>query len=285
MKDTVNIFNHFHNGDVFYSRILINILKKKFKKIKYYHTNPTPILCDIDDLEEFNFIPDNYPVGDNIFEENIVNSWVGHRGNVYSDVSTKGTCNFENYYKLCEFPIDYYGIEKLKYEDLLPQINYDKIPNIENIKIEVSRLMSKYQKGVLICNGGVNSGQSGNFDFTNIVNKLSQEFPNTLFFTTNPISTISENVKFCSDLTQTTPDLLQISYISTQCDFIIGRASGPYCFSQVRENLMNPKKTFIAFSIFLEEAKYFDEQMAKFVWSNDWSSEENIVNVIKQNIL
>lgn len=285
MEDTVSIFNHYHNGDVFYSRILINILKKKFQKIKYYHNNPTPILCDIDDLEEFSFVPNDYPYDDNRFEQNAVNSWIGQRGRVFLGVINEGCCTFKNYFEMCKLSLDYYGIETPTYEELLPVINYEKIPNISNIKLKVSDLITKFEKTVLICNGDVNSGQCDNFDFTDIVHKLSLEFPNILFLTTQKINIINNNIFFCGDITETIPDLLQISFISTKCNLIVGRGSGPYCFTQVKENLMNPNKTFISFSFIYNESKYFDEQKSKFVWSNQWSNLDHVFDTIKMNLI
>jgi hypothetical protein len=285
MSETVNIFNYYHNGDIFYSRILINILKKKFKNINYYHSNPTPILCDIENLEEFPFVPNNYPYDDNRFEQDVVNSWIGQRGRVYLGVVTEGNCTFENYFEMCKLSIEYYGIDTPEYEDLLPQINYNRVPNIESVKVKLSSLILNYTKTILICNGDVHSGQCDNFDFTNIVNNLSKYYPNILFLVTQKINTDNNNVIFCGDITNTIPDLLQISYISTKCDIIVGRASGPYCFTQVKENLMNPDKIFIAFSFIYSEAKYFKDQKCKFVWSNDWSNDENIIKVIEENIL
>ena len=40
----------------------------------------------------------------------------------------------------------------------------------------------------------------------------------------------------------------EISYLSTFCDLIIGRNSGPFCFASNKENINSINKTFYAFN-------------------------------------
>ena len=144
-------------------------------------------------------------------------------------------------------------------------------------------MVKNYRKTVLISNGFVHSSQSQNFNFENIINHLSNEYNDILFFITENINTNNPNVVFTGDLTNILPDLLHISYISTKSDVIIGRASGPFCFSQIKENLLDINKTFICFSYRYHDGKYYDNQKSKFLWSGDFSF-DNIINTIKTNL-
>ena len=77
--------------------------------------------------------------------------------------------------------------------------------------------------------------------------------------------------------------MLEISYISTFCDVIIGRASGPHCFTHTKENLLNTKKTFISICNNKNEGIWFDESEAKQVWTNNYDF-DNVFNIINYEI-
>lgn len=282
MKEKITLYNHFHNGDIFFSRVIINLLSEKFN-IDYYHNLSPTLLCDIENLNEFNGVPTTYSLHGTSPENHIVNTWIGQQGMIFVSFVHKG-CSFENYLEMCKRICNFYGITIGEDENILPSINYSKIPNISSIITSTDELISKYQKVILISNGDVHSAQSYNFSFNNIINRLSSEFPKILFLITEPIPTVNTNIVSTNNLTQVRPDLLQISYISTKCDVIVGRASGPYCFSQVKENLLNPNKTFISFCNTYNEGKYYDNQKSKFIWSNDYN-EENMYNTIKQTLI
>lgn len=281
MKEVLNLYNHFNNGDIFYSRMLIKILSPRFK-INYYHNNPTPILTDIDDLDEINGVIERWPFHGIIIEENVLNTWIGCDHLTFLGAHGWG-CFYENYFELCKYVANHFSLEIPSYDDLLPTIDYLKLPNIEKVKENLTKFTNSYKKIILVSTGPVNSSQSCNFDFTNIINTLSIEYPDFLFLTTTHIDITNKNVLFTENITNTKTDLLYISYISTKCDMIIGRTSGPYCYSQVKENLMNPNKIFISFSNIQQEARYFPNQESKVVWSNNYD-EENIINTIKKNL-
>jgi hypothetical protein len=67
---------------------------------------------------------------------------------------------------------------------------------------------------------------------------------------TNKFKTVLPNIKFTSDIIKSTKDtdLLEISYLSTFCDVIVGKNSGPYVFCETFTNYNNPNKTFVSFN-------------------------------------
>jgi hypothetical protein len=55
-------------------------------------------------------------------------------------------------------------------------------------------------------------------------------------------------VKYTGDIIKVeNSDLNEISYLSTFCDIIVGRSSGPFTFSNVKENIFDGNKAFLCF--------------------------------------
>jgi hypothetical protein len=98
---------------------------------------------------------------------------------------------------------------------------------------------------VLICNNNSLSGQSNNLNLDYLIDQVSELYPDITFYVTDKMSVNKSNVIFTSDITNALPDLLEISYISTKCNIIIGRGSGPYSFSILFENIKDESKTFL----------------------------------------
>jgi hypothetical protein len=142
---------------------------------------------------------------------------------------------------------------------------------------------SNFEKIILISNGDVYSGQSYNFDFTEIIKKLSINNKNILFLTCQAIPTDYENILCTSNITEIIPDLLQISYISTHCSAIVGRASGPFCFAHTKDNLTDVNKTFISFGNNMNECIFYNRQKSKSIWSNNYDF-QNVLDMIQNNI-
>ena len=163
-------------------------------------------------------------------------------------------------------------------------VNYKKIINHDPIVERLTKIKKEYTKIVLICNGNVNSGQSLNVDLTNTIHMLSNSNPNILFLVTQNIQNDNTNIVNTSELTNTTPDLLQISLISTFCDVIVGRASGPYCFTHTKDNLLDSSKTYVSFSFNQNEGIWYKKSKAKQYWDSNldlnhiFTTINNIIN-------
>jgi hypothetical protein len=80
-----------------------------------------------------------------------------------------------------------------------------------------------------------------------IICDLAAKYQDTAFICTYTFACDLPNVYF-TDLIQERigSDLNEISYLSTYCDAIVGRNSGPFLFTNTKENLAS--KTFLAFS-------------------------------------
>ena len=282
MKEDINIYNHFHNGDIFYARVLINGLLKKYN-INFYHNLNVPLLVDMDGVTEISGIPSHFSIHTNELQNKNINSWIGQQNMIFVNTQIPG-CSFENYLHLVKIILNYYNLElNLHEEDYLPVVNYEKILNYESITTIMNEIKYKYDKVILISNGNVNSGQAVNVDLSRVIVNLSDNNSNSLFLTTTPINHNKTNIIDTSSLTKTNPDLLQISLISTFCDIIVGRASGPHCYTHTKDNLLNQNKTYISFSKNVNEGVWYKNSKAKQIWSHSFNLDE-IFDIINKEI-
>lgn len=282
MKDTINLYNHWHYGDIFLSRMLIKGLSKKFK-INFYHNLKPGLFKDLDDVKEIIGVPKNFSLHNSNLENNIVNTWIGQNNMSYINTLDSQGCSFKNYMKLIRDVLNFYKIEIKDEEYYLPEIFYEKLPNISKIKSNFINIKQNFNKCILISNGDVLSRQSINFDFKPIIEKLSYDFPNYLFLITKDIIHNKKNIFYTGNLTNILPDLLYISYFSTLSEVLIGRASSPYTYFVTKENLTNKDKIIISFNNKKSEGYFYENVQPKFVWSNNYDL-NNIYLTIKNNI-
>jgi hypothetical protein len=104
-------------------------------------------------------------------------------------------------------------------------------------------------KKILFSNGPCLSGQCDyTGDMSPIIEIIAENNPNKTFIATHPFDCSLDNVVFTSDIIKSNQcDLNEISYLSTFCDIIVGRNSGPFCFASTKNNLKDPNKIFYAF--------------------------------------
>lgn len=282
------LYNHFHNGDIFYSRVLIEHLKTKYK-IFYYHSLRTPLFDDMPEIIEINMLNNPSPITNSFvrdksdFSSNKINTWIGQNKFKYLSAVNAG-CSWENYSVLYKDIFSQLDITIEFDSSILPKIYYDKLSLKNKIEEEINKLKRKYKKLIFISNGNVHSGQAPLFDFNPILEILSTQNEDILYLVSQKYQTNRKNIIFTSDITNKIPDLLELGYISTFCDVIVGRASGPYCFSQNEDNLLNKGKKFICFSNTYNEGKYYNDMVSEFVWSNTKDIGE-VENILKTNIL
>jgi hypothetical protein len=279
MIENVYFFNNYHNGDVFYSKEFIKDIKSKIGKNHYYiHSNDFSILKDIDIEQIRKPTPKNdvsvIQIGDDLY----INTWVGQQQAKYLNETG---CNLNaNYNVFCDIydqlnlkinPIKYY----------IPKVDFEKVEtqNIDNF-------IQPNKKYVLVCNNNVWSGQSENFNFYPIIDNLSNIYPNIIFIMTNDIFLIKDNIINVDNILGFNKNLLEISYISTKTDVIIGRASGPFCFTHISDNMENENKILIGFSYKERESKYIADNncQAKQYWYNVFENNSiinNINNILK----
>lgn len=274
------LYNHFHNGDIFYSRVITQALSKYFI-INYHHKLARGLFEDIKEINEYSSNIDRvFNMHTSSPESGFVNTWIGQYNMKYVNMHN---CSFRSNILLLNDILSKLNLKIENEVDLLPVVRYDNLSNIKLVSDKINDIEKKYEKIIFISSGDVHSSQSLNFNFSPIINQISDVYPEYCFITTTNLGLNKENIIFSSNITEKQSDLLLLSYISTKSDVIIGRSSGPFCFSHVKENLLNTNKTFISFSRSIDEGTWYDKSTAKQIWSNNYDT-NNIINTIKNNI-
>lgn len=276
MLNVLGFYNYFGNGDLFNSREIIKEIMKNVPAKEYYylHSKSPRMFQDIRDLK---YSPINYLCRPNrhFYQENnetYINTWIGLDSKyVLPGIGCVLEMNIKMYNMILERIGESFRLEKDVIE-YLPSIRYGKLP--EKHIINIRRFLIGKDKVVLISNGDVQSNQAKNFDFTPAIEKLALNFPEISFAVTAKIPKLISipNIYFTGDIIQSEDgfDLNEISFLSKFCKVIIGRSSGPYVFTQVKENFLNPDKVFLSFTYHSNAMKFLlAEVPAKRIWSGN----------------
>lgn len=257
-------FNHYHRGDLFTHKEFVRHIKQLLpdNTYEYWHFNHPKVNLDleipltntphqIDHKIIFCHINTNETMG--------INTWIGAWPDILS--KHKGV-NLQSLYESWKIIFEKLNLKLHDNpEDYLPSIDYGFF-NIKNVDEYVSK---SNKKRVLICNGKPMSNQSFEGDMQEIICSLASKYENVDFICTKKINHTYQNVYFTDDIIrdneqfmgvnpfwndrpQNTCDLNEISYLSTKCDVIIGKNSGPFVFCETRENLKDPQKVIVSFS-------------------------------------
>lgn len=272
----VIFYNNFHNGDIHYSREFVKDIMKKLPENEYYysHRNHNNLLKDIKNIRHINVPLDNssqIQFKDNMI---LINTWIGQCSAKYltQDCSLYSNYNmYQDIYKLL-------GIEIENIEFYIPSIDFCFVEKngIDNFSFK--------SKKVLICNGTIYSDQCPPFSFDYCINILSDKFSDIDFILTSESTIKKDNVHYTSNIIKINGnDLNEIAYLSTQCNVIVGRASGPHAFTHIKENFNNPDKIFISFTYKKNEGMWYDNNICQQIWSDDFSG-QNIIKVIENKI-
>jgi hypothetical protein len=244
-------FTEGHNGDIIHNKAFIKDISENITVKCFYHYKGSSSL--IEDLS-VNYTQichyNNYEL---FFELNsilYINIWLWpyiceNKEYKKSGVTLKTNYKiFETIYQ--KINLHFNTNLKLKpIEQYLPYIDFSKV-NCSTVENYVQKDKSKK---VLISNGPCLSGQSiHNDDMSEFIIELANQYKNITFIATQKFNSNVNNIKFTDDIIQIKGcDLNQIGYLSTFCNLIIGKNSGPFCFSTIKQNLNDPNKTFYAF--------------------------------------
>ena len=273
--NNIYFYNNFHNGDVFYSREFVrDIMNKINSKYYYIHSNDFSILKDFP-IEQINITsPDNnsfITIKDN---DLFINTWIGNSRAKY----LLSQCSLLSNYRMYSDIYKELGLEIDNIESYIPNVNFEFV-NKENID------KSDISDSILICNNNVLSGQAHNFNFDPIIDSLSDKFKDKKFIITNNTNIIKDNVMLAENIIgYSNNNLLEISYLSRKTNIIIGRASGPFCFTHIKDNINDENKIFICFASVENNCKWIPDKYskAKQYWSSNYS---NIIEYIEKIII
>lgn len=249
----ITFYSNFNNGDLHAVRSLIRYVTKTFHGYDYKlrHPNDEKVLKDLN-------IPlywDNYIDLNNMKVKFDFRGYYQEYGILY--FNTQVLCHdrqfFDNggsftisaFYNIFAKTLKDVFNHKMpnRILDFLPQINYDAYD------IQYIKNLCMTDKNVLVCNNDPKSEQATKFDMNVLLEQVVDKFPDIAFYVTNKHTLDRPNVFYVNDITGDIGcDLNEISYLSTKCNVIMGKYSGPHTFCYVRENLLNPQKTFVTFS-------------------------------------
>ena len=263
----INLCNRFHNGDIHYSRMMALDLISQDHEVIYYHENNHKILSDIPGLTQFgihgteamNHLKEKQF---NVDGELFLNTWVGN-------IHTDGPICFKKNYELIKELYSIIGIEPKGLDYYIPQYDYSLIDrgSIDHF--------CDGKRVVLVCNHPVSSGQSLNFEFE-FIEGLQKEYPQYTFVTTKK----THGIVCMKDIIDVPCDLIECSYFSTKAEVIIGRASGAFCFSHVRENLSSVFKRYVTLSYSPYDGMEHEFFSGINLWTNNFER-DNVIMTIK----
>lgn len=105
-----------------------------------------------------------------------------------------------------------------------------------------------YQHIILWANGDSLSNQSKLPSLNHPLVMMAKEFPKIAMIATSPFERTMNNLFFTNDIFGKKFDLPQISVLSSYCDIIVGKNSGPYSYANTHKNVSDKEKTFVSFS-------------------------------------
>lgn len=291
MYNKIILYNSFGAGDVQESREFAKAWMKLVPANEYYYAhgkNPR-ILLDIPELKHIPITSIMNPRRQ-IWEANNelwVNTWIGITGKY---LLPGIGCTVERMYDMYNDMLSVYNLGKLPGTpiDYIPSIKYDYY----NIDKATDFAMNRRGELIFIDNGLTQSLQAENFDFNPIIEDVANNNPDKTFIVTQPFVTyISRNNIFTAgDIIGSNEfNLPEISYLSLFCSTLIGRNSGPHVFTQVKQNVFDPKKKLLSFTYHVLGSSFVvntDVKITKY-WSDDTTKEgviQKIESVLNENI-
>lgn len=252
-------FNHFHKGDLHAGKEYAKKLMREMPSgctFGYLHNNPKKI------TDEYNVpylgSPNHLDKHEPFYQhENTLylNTWMAndwdifckHGGGnmhtlheIWSDAYTAVNNFFNVSIDIGDDPAEY-----------LTEIDYDKIE--KPLKKNIHSFLDKHSnnKKVLLCNNRPLSNQSFISDMKDFVEKIADEYIENIFICVQKFNTNRNNIFFTDDIIkeQTGCDLYEISYLSTYCEYFVGKNSGPSTFCETKKNLNDVTKKFLSFNL------------------------------------
>lgn len=282
MFKEIHFINDWHNGDVHMSRGIIKNIIRCYPNATYYyhHKHGEKLLQDMPGFYTEESV--NYPDIATIIDDKLyINTWVGQFLPNGIQLCSWG-CNCNSNKELLNHVLKFLNKNAFLANelDLLPSIDFTKF-NVSSID---EFLKNNTNKKVLICNGETLSGQSFNFSFAPFIINLAIKYENIDFILTDKQNIVKNNIFYTDDIIkQDRSDLNEISYLSSFCPIVVGRASGPFVYSQTYETLTDQNKTFIAFSNKRFESYLTEKTTCNKIWSNNYSP-DNIFNILDNEL-
>jgi hypothetical protein len=267
MFNRIIFFNHYHRGDLFTHKEFVREIKSVLKNVdyEYWHFNHPKVNLDLKiPLTGVPKVPQNH-----LFYRHedilLINTWIGVHSQIFNECGGVNLQSLSRSWETIYETINsLFGTHLVTYNDVakyLPTIDYSFF-NLETIEKFLEQRSNT--KKVLLCNGAPMSNQSFQSSLEEEVKEFATKYSDIDFICTKKFNCKESNVFFTDDIiadkdeyAYKTPwndrslnncDLNEISYLSTKCDMIIGKNSGPFVFCETYQNLMDSSKKIISFS-------------------------------------
>jgi hypothetical protein len=260
MIHTICFYNHWHNGDVYAGKGYMQDIIAQVYGMKFQHAqlNSLKTMRDLDcEHVHTDALPPEVTAHMRYIDVNgvfYINTWVGAYGNA---VIPQGQ-HHANWPSLYTMWMHIYDVIDQSFGVTLNRTNnlVHYIPSTDWSKFNISpavRFAGQRQDIVLLCNGLVRSTQSNLGVLDNVVAELARDFPNIAFVCTTKFDTSNfecDNIYFTDDIFADVVDgdINEIAYLSTKSFMIVGKNSGPYMFTHIKENILDPNKIFVSLS-------------------------------------
>lgn len=244
--NNVYFYNFYGNGDVHLSRNFVKYLSDQILADNYYYVHKRHPRLTLDLEPKIKTITRQSLGTDSLGvyekdEDLYVNVWIG---------AYNHKCH-------SRYGLSFLGYKYLHNEHLrnlnLPEINVEDVDLIPTIDFNKYNLDNKEHlipngKNVLFCNNNTLSGQANNTNMDGMLNRLSNIYTDHNFIVTNNTTVTNKNVISISDIFgKLDSDIIECAFVSKYCDYVIGKSSGPYTYSLIKENLLDTNKKFICY--------------------------------------
>lgn len=264
----VYFYNWFGNGDIHLSRNFVKYLSEVIpaEKFFYLHKRNPKLTLDLEPKIKTIQVNPNINEYSGVIRKNedlYINTWVGSFDRKFYN---KFGISFETNKNLYNAILDEISLEKIDVEDeeLLPSIDYSKY------NIDTKSTLIKEGTNVLFCNCNSISGHANNADMNGMLDRLSNQYKNFNFITTNPTPISKKNVTSVQKIfPNLQSDIIECSYISRFCKYIIGKSSGPYVTSMIKENFLDESKKFICYCNCRQYAYWYDDYKFEVEWTDN----------------
>jgi hypothetical protein len=254
-------YNHWHNGDVFAGKGWMQEMQRQLPEFEFTHAQKNSVKT-MQDLRGNHVLVSDIPreVGDRIryihLDDTLyINTWIGAYGNAvipdgehHANWTSLHTM-WMHIYDMVEHAIDKKLARTADMETYMARTDWTKY--------EIgfaNQFLGQRDRIVLICNGVVQSTQSELRTMEDILSQMSHDYPDIAFVCTSKFEDtnwpMKDNVFFTDDIfaSATGGDINEIAYLSTHAEVIVGKNSGPFMFTHVWDNIMNPNKAFVSLS-------------------------------------
>ena len=258
-------YNHWHNGDVFSGKgYMLDIMQQLGPRYEFSHAqlNSTKSMCDLPcEHIHTDQLPPQVTAHMRYIDVNgtfYINTWVGAYGNAvipqgehhanWPSLLTMWTHIMEviqlNLAPELSGPDDQGQVDISRYIPSTDWTPYDTGPAVE--------FLSGKNRVALFCNGLVRSTQSHIGLMEDVLEQLCADYKDIAFVCTSKFDNTfnAPNLYFTDDIFANVQegDINEIAFLSTKCELIVGKNSGPFMFAHLKENVFDPNKTFFSLS-------------------------------------